>query len=279
MMDKITIENKNFFYFDNDDPVINALKQGYLYGNNNYQLGMLYSQENDGYIIDCGAHIGTFGFAPALENKSILMIEAAEKNVECLKETFKDLPNAIIEHQIILDNIKQCDFSHDSGPFGFVKDTTGGERISTTIDLLCEKHKISKVCFIKYDIEGYEIEALIGSYKTLSKNKPLIILEVNGHCLRIRNKTPYDIINTLEDLGYLAFFRNNENSLIKVNKNSKFPFCVMDIICIHKDKLSNYIGKFIFGPYINDKTIESIIQQNIPRANNECKEYFKTITE
>lgn len=278
-MNKTTIDNRDFFYFDNDDPVVDYLKRGDLYGKNNYKIGMIYCQDNDGYIIDCGAHIGTFGFTPALENKNILMIEAAPKNMECLKETFKDLPNAIVEHQIILDDVKQCSFSHDSGPFGFVTDPTSGSRVSTTIDLLCEKHNISKVSFIKYDIEGYEIEALKGSFNTLNKNKPLLLLEVNGHCLRIRDKRPYDIIDTLEDLGYFSFFRNNTNALIRVNKHSKFPFCVMDIICIHKDKLSDYIGKFIFGPHLDEKTIESIIQQNVPRANNECKEYFKTITE
>lgn len=277
-MNKASIDNHDIFYYESDDPVVDHLKKGYLYGKNNYQIGMIYLQDTDGYIIDCGAHIGTFGLTPATENKPILMIEAAPKNIECLNETFKNLPSAIVEHQVILDTVKQCDFSHDSGPFGFVQENNSGSRTSTTIDHLCSKHNIQKVCFIKYDIEGYEIEALLGSENTLQQNKPLLILEVNGHCLRIRNKKPYDIIDTLENLGYLSFIRNQHNALIRVNKNDKFPFCVMDIICIHEDKIANYLGNFIFGPYLDQNTIEQIIQQNIPRANNECQEYFKTIT-
>lgn len=278
-MQKINIDNKDFFYFDNDDPVIDYLKQGYLYGKNNYEIGMLYNRtsENDSYIIDCGAHIGTFGFSPAVENKNIMMIEAAPKNIECLTSTFKDFPNVIVEHQVILDDVKNCDFSHDSGPFGFVQENNSGSRLSTTIDLLCEKHNIKKVSFIKYDIEGYEIEAVLGSKNILEQNKPLLILEVNGHCLRIRNKTPYDILTTLESMGYISFFRNRDNALLPVDKNKKFPFCVMDIVCIHKDNICLYIGNTIFGYGLDDNTINNLIIHNEHRSNQECKEYFKTI--
>lgn len=278
-MNKIKIGEYDFFYYDSEDPVVDHLKQGYLYGNNNYHIGMHYLKNHDGAIVDCGAHIGTFSFAPVVENRTVLMIEAADKNVECLKQTFTPFNNAIIEHSIVLDTIKSCDFSHDGGPFGSAQINNNGSRKSTTVDELCVKNNIDKVCFIKYDIEGYEIEALLGSQKILEKNKPLLILEVNGHCLRIRDKKPYDMFETLEELGYYSFLRNSDNALIPINKNNKFPFCVMDIIGIHKDNLYQYVGDTIFGMYLNDTTIQKIIEQNVPRANNECQEYFKTITE
>lgn len=278
-MEKIKVGEYDFFYYDAQDPVIDHLKQGYLYGNSNYQIGMFYLKNHDGAIIDCGSHIGTFSIAPVIEGKTVLLIEAADKNIECLQQTFKPFTNAIVEHAIILDQASPCNFSHEGGPFGSVQPSVVGNRQSTTIDALCDKHHIDKVSFIKYDIEGYEIEALLGSKRTLEHNKPLLILEVNGHCLRIRDKTPYDIFDTLEQVGYYSFLKNSDNALIPINKSSKFPFCVMDIVCIHKDNLYQYVGDTIFGMYLSDATIKNIMDQNIPRANNECQEYFKTIME
>ena len=36
----------------------------------------------------------------------VLAIDGAEKNVECLRKTFEGKDNIIVEHQILLDDIK-----------------------------------------------------------------------------------------------------------------------------------------------------------------------------
>lgn len=276
-MNKVIINNYDFFYNDANDPVIDHLKHGVLYGKNNYDIGMFYTKNKEGYIIDCGAHIGTFGFVPSLENKPILMIEAADKNVECLQSTFKPFNNTIIEHQVILDAEQSCEFSTDTGPFGSVSNATAGERKSTTIDHLCEKHSIHNVGLIKYDIEGYEIEAVLGSKTILARDKPVLILEINGHCLRLRNKKPYNILDVLEKSNYCNFLINQDRSLISINKQSKFPFCVMDIVSIHRDNLFLYLEDTVFVPPINNATIDDLILKNKMASNDDCKQYFDTL--
>ena len=95
-MNKITIYNKNFYYFDADDPVIEILKNGQLFGLDNYLLLRSFTADLSGWVIDCGAHIGTFGFVPVLEKHKVLLIEGAKQNYECLKATFEFFDNAII---------------------------------------------------------------------------------------------------------------------------------------------------------------------------------------
>lgn len=275
-MNKITIYNNDFYYFDSDDPVVETLKQGQLFGLYNYSLIKSFVTNTNGWIIDCGAHIGTFGFVPVLENRNVLMLEAADQNYKCLKHTFKNFKNAKVEKSIILDSVKACDFSTDYGPFGSPIIGSSGSLTSDTIDNICQKNNIQDVSILKIDIEGFEKEALLGAKNTLEKSKPVMLLEVNGHCLRLRNQKPYDVLQALEELNYCSFIPNNE-LLIPVNKNKKFPFCVIDIVCIHRDNIHLYLGSVPFVKYLQDNDIDAILSQNYINANVDCIRYFDSI--
>lgn len=272
------IYDHDLFYIDNDDLVIDSLKNGFLYGNDNYELAMTYLLDHNGYIIDCGAHIGTFSFKAAIENKHLMLIEAATQNIECLERTFNNFDNVIIEHEIISESKQLCTFSSELGPFGYAEYHADGPRMSTTLDALCLKNNIHKVCLIKYDIEGNELEAIKGSRLTLDAHKPLLIVEVNGHCLRKRDRTPYHLLNTIEELNYFCFFhffKNDKHMLFRINPKDRFPFCVVDIVCIHKANLSDYIGKSIIAPYFDKEAIDILMSYNIDRSNNDCLDFFR----
>lgn len=277
-MNKIIISNHDFYFYDSEsDNVVQYLKHGHLYSSENYAIALMYLKNIEGTIIDCGANIGTFSFNPVLDGKSVLLIEAANKNVECLKATFKNFSNAIIEQAVVLDSVKKCDFLSDGGPFGMVTMNSDGVRTSSTIDQICDKYKIEQVALIKCDIEGYEIEALLGSTGILEKNKPLIISEINGYCLWLRNKTPKDMLDTIDRINYYAFFRDRDGSLIPINSSDKFPFCVIDIVCIHKDNIHKHIGDIVYRKYLTNDNINNIIDANITTANKDCMEYFNTL--
>lgn len=277
-MQKTTILEQDFYYHEANDPVIDYLKNGNLFGLHNYVLAkhFIENRNKNGWIIDCGAHIGTFGFAPVLENKNVLLIEAADKNCDCLKSTFGKFNNAIVEQAIVLDETKSCEFSTNYGPFGFVDLNINGKQTSNTIDGICNKHKIKNVALLKIDIEGFEGEALLGAQKTLAKSKPIILSEINGHCLRLRDKKPSYILEILDKLDYLYFLPNN-GSLIPINKSQKFPFCVTDIICIHRSEIYSFLGVETFTRYLNDNEIEEIIKNSYSSSNEDCIKYFDTL--
>ena len=59
--------------------------------------------------------------------------------------------------------------------------------------------------FIKLDIEGYEMKALIGMEKTLRENMPMLFIEINQGALARNNATKEQIKDFLRDIGYTSF--------------------------------------------------------------------------
>ena len=277
-LSSISIADKDFYYYDSSDPVVSELKNKRLFGASNFSLlsQFILSDDPKEYIVDCGAHIGTFGFIPAINNSNVLMIEAAEKNFECLEKTFEHMTNVVLRKSILLDDKKKCNFSRSSGPLGSATQSDDGTEISDTLDNLVEGLDNPKICAIKYDIEGNEIDAIQGSIKTISKNKPVIMIEINGYCLLVKNKSPNDLLNLIYQIDYIPFLVHN-NNLIPIDSESKFPFCVHDAVCIHKHNIGNYINKNIFTMSLTSSSIDEIILKNSQSSNQECSEYFASL--
>lgn len=75
----------------------------------------------------------------------------------------------------------------------------------TTVDTLVSQEKIRKVDFIKMDIEGYELKALVGATDTIKKYKPKLAIS-----LYHKNSDIIDIPGFISDLniGYKLFMDN-----------------------------------------------------------------------
>lgn len=272
---KTTIKNKDFFFFDSEDLVIDYLKKGGLYGEPNFKLLDKYVLDKDATVVDCGGHIGTFSFSAASEGRKLIVVEGAERNAQCLQETFKEFNNVDVEHAILLDDVSKCDFSSDYGPFGSAKQNNNGSSTSQTLDNIVERLNPVKVSAIKYDLEGNEISALNGSLKTLNKYKPVLLIEINGFALMEQDKKPYHIFSLLEELGY-NYWLPNGSSLLCIDKYSKYPFCISDILCIHKDNMGLYKDLSII-PAMNGSQIYKTYAANYASSNDVCRKYFNYI--
>lgn len=270
------INNRNLFYIDSSDHVISHLKSGQLYGYQNWTIldEFIIENDRDAYVLDCGAHIGTFSFIAAMfYNRKIIMIDGAEKNAECLKKTFAENSNVEVHHKILLDKERTCSFNSDYGPYGSAAINESGQQISSTIDAIVQHRKVSG---IKLDIEGNETDAIVGATQTICSNKPPILMEVNGHCLRLKNKRPKHIFDILDNLDYKYFILNNQN-LVSINKNDIFPFCVIDIIAIHQDNIKFYNHKYNIVEPMNSAELRKIAKNNYQTSNQDCKDYFNTL--
>jgi len=268
------INQHKIYYYDSDDLVVSHLKRGGLYGLSNFNILNAFITE-PGIIIDAGAHIGTFSFYPAINGQQLLLVEAAQKNLECLHATFDHMDNVSIYGDILLDIEKTCSFSTDYGPGGMVSDSSTANQKSSTIDKICINIK-DNISAIKLDIEGSEPEAIIGARKTLLKYKPPLLIEVNGHCLNIQNKQPIHLFDALDDMNYSYFLINTNNSIIPIDKKQDFPFCVIDIIAIHNDNIYKYLGKQSILPYLEKSVLNQILTNNRAAANEDCEKYFNT---
>jgi FkbM family methyltransferase len=141
-------------------------------------------------VLDCGANLGTFT-RTALNRgaKTVVAIEPAPENLECLRRTF---PNEIASGRVILypkgvwdkDDVLTLHIHHDNSAADsfLIKDHKGDEETVqaplTTIDKMMAELKLDRVDFIKMDIEGAEPNALRGGRETISKHHPRLAMSV-----------------------------------------------------------------------------------------------------
>ncbi len=141
-------------------------------------------------VLDCGANIGTYAkTALAAGASKVLAIEPVPQNLECLR---RNLANEIASGKVVLvakgvwnkdDQLTiNVDPKNQAGA-SFVG-TRGGEAHNTlllpltTIDRIVEELGLSRVDFIKMDIEGAERQALAGGGKTIARFHPRMALSV-----------------------------------------------------------------------------------------------------
>lgn len=268
-----TIGNDTIYYYPSNDLVVQILENNsQLYGKYNFDFLSCFIID-EGVVVDCGGHIGTFAL-PASKFYDVICIEGAPKNFECLQATFKGRKNVKVVNAILSDNLKLTGFSTEDGPFGTAVE--GDTYMTNTLDnLLSDEYR--QVSAIKIDIEGCEAECLIGAKKIIERDKPPMLIEVNGHCLRLKGQKPYHLFNTIESLGYNIYWLDTRKSTyLRVDKDQPWPFCVIDVICLHKDKMSNYpIGDSTLDP----RAIANLIKYNYQYSNEDCRAYFDSIME
>jgi FkbM family methyltransferase len=150
--------------------------------------------------IDIGANIG---------NYSKNLLEATHSNVisfEPLPQSFFELSQYLkpFESRLILENravgstngpkailfsdeaLSHASFKEEINQIDYVRNESTTIVQMVTLDSYCLEKKISIIDFIKIDVEGYEIEVLLGAKETISKIRPKFIqIEFNLHQLYI----------------------------------------------------------------------------------------------
>ncbi|MFC5455676.1 FkbM family methyltransferase [Prosthecobacter fluviatilis] len=74
------------------------------------------------------------------------------------------------------------------------------------LDDYINEHQISRVDFMKIDVEGAELHALRGSQKMIGRFRPMLFLEVCESWMRNFQCAPPDLAAFLLDHGYTDFF-------------------------------------------------------------------------
>lgn len=82
---------------------------------------------------------------------------------------------------------------------------TAAEVTLTTIDEYVSVNAISEVEFIKCDVEGFELEVMEGASKTISKFRPIILLEIAIEWEGRTEKSISHIFNYMIEQNYQSF--------------------------------------------------------------------------
>ena len=219
---ELSFKNKLFYMvnIENDDAV--PLK--YLWRNKyeNLSLNLWYDMtRKNGFFFDVGAHTGIYSIIGNLDKNenNIISIEAFYINYTRLLSNFK--LNKITPDKCFLSAASNSEGIDKFKAKTIFNHSTGG-KLSEQGTLSVPKIKIDnfklekKICGIKIDTEGYELEVLKGGIVLIARDKPDIIFEINKNCFD-------KCLGILKSYGYKFYFIDEINDkLTNVNQfNSK----------------------------------------------------------
>ncbi len=147
---------------------------------NQYQY--FYKLKKGDHVIDAGANVGnlTSYFSKLVENKGkVFAFEPDSFNLKVLQKNLElnsALGNVLFFDFLLWNNDRKVEFYEAGNVASSAHWIPDKEKLvykqAITIDSWVEKYNISKIDFIKMDIEGAEIEALEGCIETIKKYQP-----------------------------------------------------------------------------------------------------------
>jgi FkbM family methyltransferase len=81
-------------------------------------------------------------------------------------------------------------------------DQEGGMVEAITLDEFVERNSITRLDFLKIDVEGFELNVLKGAVNSCKKFRPVLFIEVNSLNLSRQGVTSKDLINLIVSYGY-----------------------------------------------------------------------------
>ena len=167
-------------------------------------------------VLDIGAHIGYFTRILAKlvgPNGLVLAFEPEEENFKMLRDNTAHLRNVKAYKLAVSNKAGAIDFylsggrsGNHSSVAGVVPDQKKITVSSVVLDYFLEKEKISKVDFIKMDIEGGEPKALDGMKVILLNNENIVLMsEFAPAWLKAAGTEPLDYLQNFKSLNFKVF--------------------------------------------------------------------------
>lgn len=117
-----------------------------------------------------------------------------------------------------------------------------GDITLLTLDQVCVDCAITRIDFIKLDVEGFEVFVLRGGAKTIQRYKPVILVEMNPPTLQRAGVACKELSETLERYGYCLYFANKKK-LVPLTVLPKLGDDYIDVFCIHSSLAGKYGAK------------------------------------
>ena len=160
--------------------------------------------------IEGGAHVGGWTTVLAGLFDEVHAFEPQPQNFECLKENTMHLQNVHC-YPVALGDTNRTGAMHqpvNPGNSGAGWVVPGDEIEIKTID----SFGFQNVDFIKLDVEGFEVFAIMGAQETIAKWRPAILVEQKAICARYSK--PFNAAGTLlESMGYKQVAEMNADFL------------------------------------------------------------------
>ncbi|TXF76167.1 FkbM family methyltransferase [Chryseobacterium sp.] len=191
------------------------------------EIDFLYQTLRKGDVfIDIGANIGLFSLNASVvlgERGKIYAFEAYLPNYKILEKHVKtnNFRNIITENLAISDRKSTLEIKYNENErnlgmaSAYLKNFTSTLKVSAlSLDDYATENEITRIDFIKMDIEGGEFKALQGMTNILRMFSPKLLIEINSEALESTGHSESDILDILDNFNYgkTLVLSQNENS-------------------------------------------------------------------
>ena len=165
---------------------------------------------NEGlYTVFAAQRVGESGEVHAFEpsRREFLRLEA---NISLnLFANVRLVPKAVAEARGTTE-LRICEYGHEGqntlGNFAHEVKQSGTQTVEVcSLDEYFAEHGLSRLDFIKIDVEGSEQRVLEGAHQTISRFKPIILLELNDKALGFQGASANGVVAFLRECGYTIY--------------------------------------------------------------------------
>jgi FkbM family methyltransferase len=257
MTNIIKFDNFYIEFFRND-----CLAENSIAKNKNWEphitkfVKNLHSKINIKNIIDIGANIGyhTMLFSRIIGNNGV--IYAFEPQPQIFSLLSNNISNNNLKNVILYNNACSDEetivylpkFNIPLQNIENMGDITPNYNVNINDkyaiqSVIIDRLNLSKIDFIKIDIQGWEVKAIIGLKELLERDKPYMIVEFEYFQLAKDNKTCSELADLLRTYGYYIYYLDYE-----------YP---SDHVCVHHTKLKE------FNEYFKDNIFDHNEPNNV----------------
>jgi len=171
--------------------------------------------QNVGVVLDVGANIGIVSIWLSKRAKVVYSFEPDSSNAEFMKQNLKlnDVTNVILSELAVGKQTGEAvfytreAFGHHGLQCKHISKVSKIENVAVvTLDDFCDQNGIQEISILKIDIEGGELDALIGLNKYLAGKKvKMIIFEHAPILLENDRESRLAVFNYLSNFGYEIF--------------------------------------------------------------------------
>lgn len=212
-------------YVDPDDRAVGRHVVGSVYEPHVTSIFNRYVRKND-VVVDIGANMGVFTALACWlvgENGRVISVEPNSKNCAFIEATKRENEFGWQRTYCVAatqeDTILSLYSAFSNGSVSKPVDEVSALLQSKTVQgcVLDKLLDLDKLDFVKIDVEGHELEALVGFRKHLERFKPIITSEFSGSGM----EKPLDYLNFLTDLGYTISVIHEDGKLTSCGRDAE----------------------------------------------------------
>ena len=187
-------------------------------------------------IIDIGAHIGLFSiiasqvtgatgkvyaFEPAPSTYELLQNTLAINHNESVIETFQKAVGKETGKITFFVSDGQADNGNSLVNYKDDRPLHGIDVEVTSVDAFVKEKRISRLNFIKIDVEGAEYDTLRGAAETLQNLRPVCIVAIHPEPIKAMGDRLEDIYDFIISCRYRIMFNKKEFSKVELVANTE----------------------------------------------------------